>query len=235
MSEQEQKGLFRNKDRVELIATVIMALAAILTAWAAFESAKWSGVQATSFAQAGAARTESTRFDLLGSQQSAVDVQTFLSFASAAADEIGQGTLVLEPGVPYTPQAGSLSGFLYERVRPEFKPALDAWLTEFINDRANAPSTPFEMDEYVVVNRLTAADFLAESGLKADAAAEANQTSDNYVLVVVAFALVLFFLGVSAKLVAIRNQHLAIAVATAIFLGATIVLFSLPKIWPWMP
>jgi hypothetical protein len=54
-------------------------------------------------------------------------------------------------------------------------------------------------------------------------------------LVVVAFALVLFFLGVSAKLVAIRNQHLAIAVATAIFIGATIVLFSLPKIWPWMP
>ena len=35
----------------------IMAVAAILTAWTAFQSAKWSGVQATKFAGKGANRT----------------------------------------------------------------------------------------------------------------------------------------------------------------------------------
>lgn len=39
--------------RVEFIATIILAVAAVLTAWTALQSAKWSGDQATKFSQAG--------------------------------------------------------------------------------------------------------------------------------------------------------------------------------------
>lgn len=235
MTEQAEKqtGLFNTSDRVELVATVIMALAAIFTAWAAFQSAKWSGEQATAFSKAGATRTESTRFDTQAGQQTGIDVAIFTSWLDALNADVNEGLIEFGPGEVYEPTLETLSGFLYERVRPEFKPAFDAWLILFAEDRDTAPPTPFAMDEYVLAageeaKRLQteADDFAAEAG-------QANQNSDDYVLTAVAFALVLFFGGVSSKLGSKRNSYLAVGIATVMFIGATWVLLSLPKILPF--
>ncbi|TDI57484.1 MAG: hypothetical protein E2O96_00185, partial [Acidobacteria bacterium] len=92
MSEMsDEKLVFGVSDRVELIATILMALAAIFTAWAAFQSAKWSGEQATSFSRAGAARTESTRFDTRAGQQAGIDVAIFTSWLDAINAEVRAG------------------------------------------------------------------------------------------------------------------------------------------------
>lgn len=227
------KKKFRGMDHIELVATVIMAVAATFTAWAAFESAKWSGIQATNFSQAGAARTESTRFDTLGGQQTGLDVALFISFVTAVTDDAASGAIEFDRDTPFVPTDGALSGFLYKRARPEFKPALDAWLVQFAALGDEAPPTPFQMEEYVVANRVTAQEFLAVAQERAEDAARANQNSDDYVLTVVAFALVLFFGGVSSKLNAERNQLITLGVAVVLFVGATIALFSLPKIWPF--
>ncbi len=50
-------------DRLEAVAAVVLALAVVFIAWAAFQAGKWSGEQSIKFSEAGAARTESTRFD----------------------------------------------------------------------------------------------------------------------------------------------------------------------------
>lgn len=226
-------GGFWSSDRVELVATVIMALAAIFTAWAAFESAKWSGEQATAFSRAGATRTESTRFDTRAGQQAGVDVAIYTSWLDALNTDINSGSISFNPGDVYQPTAGTLSGFLFERVRDEFRPAFEAWLEAFSTDRTTAPSTPFVMDEYVLAAALEADRLQTEADQFAAEAAQANQNSDDYVLTVVAFALVLFFSGVSSKLGSERNSNLATALAMVLFVGATIVLFSLPKIWPF--
>ena len=47
--------------RFELMEAIVVAIAALLTAWAAFQATKWSGVQADDYSRAGAARTESTK------------------------------------------------------------------------------------------------------------------------------------------------------------------------------
>ena len=52
-------------------------------------------------------------------------------------------------------------------------------------------------------------------------------------LTVVAFALVLFFGGVSSKLSNNRNKILAVSIATVLFIGATWALLSLPRILPF--
>jgi len=228
-----KKGGFFSNDRVELVATVIMALAAIFTAWAAFESAKWSGEQATAFSRAGATRTESTRFDTRAGQQAGVDVAIFTSWLDALNTDVVNGSITLNPGVVYQPVDGTLSGFLFERVRDEFKPAFEAWLVLYAADRTTAPSSPFEMEEYVLANAVEASRLQDVADQFAADAAQANQNSDDYVLTVVAFALVLFFSGVSSKLASERNSNLATGLAMIFFLGATIVLFSLPKIWPF--
>ena len=49
----------------------------------------------------------------------------------------------------------------------------------------------------------------------------------------VAFALVLFFAGVSSKLATRASQYLAICLGATLFVGATVVLFILPKISPF--
>lgn len=45
----------------EVVATVILALVTLATAWSGYQSARWGGEQSTKYSQAGALRTESTR------------------------------------------------------------------------------------------------------------------------------------------------------------------------------
>lgn len=232
-NQQDDKLILGSSDRVELVATIIMALAAIFTAWAAFQSAKWSGEQATSFSRAGATRTESTRFDTRAGQQTGVDVAIFISWLDAINTDAREGLIEIGTGEVYQPTDGTLSGFLFERVREEFRPAFDAWLVLFAEDSEAAPATPFAMDEYVLANTLEAQRLEVEADQFATEAGVANETSDQYVLTVVAFALVLFFGGVSSKLNSRRNGNLALGVATVLFVGATLVIFSLPKILPF--
>lgn len=233
MSDTKEGSFFSTTDRVELVATIIMALAAIFTAWAAFQSAKWSGEQATSFSRAGATRTESTRFDTRAGQQAGVDVAIFTSWLEALNTDVVNGSITLNPGVVYQPTDGTLSGFLFERVRDEFEPAFEAWLILWAADRTTAPASPFDMEEYVLASAVEAEQLRMEADQFAADAGQANQNSDDYVLTVVAFALVLFFGGVSSKLASKRNSYLAIGFATLLFIGATWVLFSLPKILPF--
>lgn len=230
MTQADEKLLLGASDRVELIATIIMSLAAIFTAWAAFQSAKWSGEQAIAFSKAGASRTESTRFDTRAGQLATIDVSLFTSWLNAYNDDLNAGIISSEPGEVYEPTERTLSGFLFQRFRDEFRPAVDAWLIEFAGNRDAAPPTPFAMEEYVLADAEEAARLQQEADNFAADAGQANQNSDDYVLTVVAFALVLFFSGVSSKLSKKGNRNLAVIIGTVIFVGATWVLFSLPKI-----
>jgi hypothetical protein len=220
-------------DRIELVATIIMAAAAILTAWAAFQSAKWSGIQAIEFSRGNAARIESTRLDTAAGQQASIDVDVFLAWVGAVAEERQAEGVSPEPGEIYRPTEGTLSAFYFERMRPEFRPALEAWIeTDPLVDE-DAPRTPFEMDQYVLAAAVEAQQKLTEAGEHTDAALTANQNSDNHVLMAVALALAIFFAGVSSKLAAVRNRQFAILLSAVIFLGAGTVLAFLPKVTPF--
>jgi hypothetical protein len=219
-------------DRIELVATIVMAAAAILTAWAAFQSAKWSGIQAIEFSRGNAARIESTRLDDRAGQQTSIDVDVFLSWLKAVSEE-RQAEGTIGSGEGYEPVEGTLSAFFFERMRPEFKPALEAWIDTgpLVND--DAPPTPFVMEEYVLAAAVEAQEKLTEAKGHTDAALTANQNSDNHVLTAVALALAIFFAGVSSKLAAFRNRQFAIGLSAVIFLGAGIVLAFLPKVAPF--
>lgn len=225
--------LFGASDRIELIATIVMAAAAILTAWAAFQSAKWSGVQAIEFSQANAARVESTRFDNRAGQLASVDVDVFLSWLEAVSDELDSGLEVIAPEGGYVPLEGTLSVFFFERMRDEFRPALEAWLDTRPLTNPDAPATPFLTDEYQLEDALAADAMLEEAGQHTEAALQANQNSDNHVLTAVALALAIFFGGVSSKLASQRNRWLAISLGAVIFLGAATTLALLPKVSPF--
>ncbi|MFZ0014071.1 MAG: hypothetical protein WAL25_08145 [Acidimicrobiia bacterium] len=226
--EEDDKLLFGASDRIELFATIVMALAAILTAWCAFEAGMWSGIQAIEFSASSGDRIESTRADTLAGQQRIVDVEVFTSWLDAVATEIANDEIppVSESG--YTPVEGTLSAFYFQRMRDEFKVALEAWLETDPLNNAEAEPTPFQMTEYRQAASEQANDLLDQSATHRQAALDANKNSDFYVLLTVGFALVIFFAGVSSKLVANRNRMIMLVLAVVLFLGALTAGLTLP-------
>lgn len=214
-------------ERLGLVLALIMAAAAVCTAWAGYQSTKWSGVQADSYAQAANTHREATKASVQAGQQQIVDIMLFSQWLSALNAEMLVDPSA-RPGADYEPPEGSISGFIFHRFRPEFRPAVDAWLRTqpFVNE--NAPATPFVLPVY----RLSA-DAQAE-GLERAAekmsrqAREANQHADNYVLTAVLFALVLFFASVADRSRGRRSQIL-LFVSAAVGLVATIaILLTFP-------
>lgn len=221
-------SIWGSNDRIELVATIVLAVATILTAWSGFQSGKWSGDQAVNFSEAGAARTESTRADTLGGQLVQIDVAMYIDWVTAVSGELAEGTVTPDQLSPYQPVVGTVSGFLYKRFREEFLPAVDAWLATQPTLNDDAPKTPFVMDEYVVAQQVKATELSDLADQKALAAREANQNGDNYVLTMVLFASVLFFAGVSSKMNRPRNRAIILGFGVLTLAVGLVILASLP-------
>jgi hypothetical protein len=214
---------------LELAATIVLAIAAVLTAWTAFQSSKWGGVQATSFSEAGANRTESTRFSTLAGQQAQVDISTFTNWLNAVQADSRAGDIQLPSNAAdYQPDPETLSGFLFLRFRDEFKPAVNSWLQTKPFTDLNAPPSPLDMPEYELAARDTAEELQGGADEASQKARDANQTSDDYVISAVLAALVLFFAGVSSKLIRPRNRVFVLILALVVLIGTAIRVFSLP-------
>jgi hypothetical protein len=224
-----QRGAHALDRRFELYEAIVLAIAAVLTAWAAFQSTKWSGEQADNYSRAGAARTESARAYTRAGQLSVIDVNTFTAWIGALGAEQRAG---VENGLAddgaYTPQPGTESAFFYERFRDEFRVAVDAWLdTDPITNPAAAP-VPFAMPEYVVAEDEQAAGLEEQAEAYATTAREANQRGDNYVLMTILFASVLVLLGIGSKMDTFRARTFLFCVASVTLVGAAIVLLTFP-------
>jgi len=214
-------------ERLELAATIVLSFAVVLTAWSAFEAAKWGGVQATRFSEAAAARTESVRLDTLAGQQAQLDIAVFMEWSAALADDVVSG-LIAPPSTTYEPDTGTRSGFLFVRIRPEFRTLIDDWLAKSPTTNPDAPATPFEMDGYQNERAAEADRLRTRADQLAADARTANQNGDNYVLTAVLFAAVLFFAGVTTKVVSERNRLILFGTSVTTLVIGMLIVFSLP-------
>jgi hypothetical protein len=212
---------------LELVFTVILALAAVGTAWAGFQSAKWSSVQANSYAAASAARIESSRLSIEASQLRTVDVITFTEWLNALNAEILEDPSA-RPEQGYEPQPDTVSGFIYTRFRDEFRPAVDAWIALRPLVNPDAPRTPFQMDEYRLASDAEAQRWQEQAEARAADARAANQRADNYVLLSVMFALVLFFVALGGKARARRSRGLLLVLSLVTLLAGVGLLATYP-------
>lgn len=185
------------------------------------------------FSSANGARVESTRADGLANAQRSIDVNVFTSWLDAVATESRDGTIPSVNENGFVPVDGSLSKFYFDRMRPEFKVALDAWLETRPLANPDAPPTPFAMVEYRLAAAEQADTLLNGAEAHRQDALVANQNGDNYVLTTVGFALVIFFAGVSSKLKVEKNRWIALGVGLALFTGALVVSLLLPVVSPF--
>jgi len=205
------KTHFSRQDWFELAATVLLSLATIVAAWSAYQSTRWSGVQAQNTTAASAKRIEATQKSAIYTTQLQLDVIAWVSYLEQL-------------------QAGNENGaaFLRARFRKEFTPAFDAWLS-LVPEGEVPPGTPFELPAYRPAAMLDAAQLNAEADSLSEAAAKANQTGDNFVLVAVVMASVLFCAGVGTKVTQTSLRVAMLCLGITLFLGGTGFMLSLPQ------
>jgi hypothetical protein len=198
-------------ERLEVVATVLLSLATVATAWSGYQASRWNGEQALAFGRAGAVRIESTKAANLALAQTQVDVATFTQWANAYAQE-----------------QTVLADFYWARFRAEFKPAIEAWVATRPLQNEDAPLTPFAMPEYELAAQAQSERLDAEAE---EAAAQARvnvQRATNYVLCVVLFAAVLFFAGISTKLATPALRRVLLGFGVVLFLGTVAWLATFP-------
>jgi hypothetical protein len=197
--------------RLEILSTVLLALATVATAWAAYQSRQWTGEQSHGYSRATASRIAVNRFAALANRQVQIDVATFIQWVDARQEN-----------------RTDLARFYRTRFRDEFEPAFSAWLATRPFDDPTAPQTPFAMPQYRLKASAESERLEATAAADSKRAAEANQRADNYMLAVVLFASSLFFAGISTKLGSFRTRAAVLGLGWVLFLGTAIWILTLP-------
>jgi hypothetical protein len=201
----------RSDKMLDWVATVLLALATVATAWAAYQSRQWTGEQSQGYSHATAKRIAVNRTAAVANRQVQIDVATFIQWVDARERN-----------------DSALADFYRARFRDEFKPAFAAWLATEPFTKPAAPATPFAMPQYRLKASAEAAQLESLAAKDSNTAKNANQRADNYMLAVVLFAAALFFAGISMKLQT-RGARIAIlGLGCVLFLGTLILVATFP-------
>ena len=196
---------------LEIVSTVLLALATVGTAWSGYQAKRWGSEQAKAYATANASRVESGKASGVANRAIQIDVAVFIEWTNA-----------------FALRQQELQDFYRGRMSPRLDAAIDPWLATRPRVNPDAPLTPFVMPQYKVpelaeVERLTA---------KADAssahARSLAQRSDNYILAVVLFAMALFFAGIATKLGSRASRTAILCLGCLVFIATVAWIATFP-------
>jgi hypothetical protein len=190
----------------ETVVIIVLSLTAVLTAWCGFESSKWSGEMSIAFSQASSARIEAARQDGIANAARQADLTIWGVYVQARA----QGDT-------------ALAAYVERRFTPHFQVAYKAWIAQ------REPTIgPFKMKEYVPPGTTEAAATDQRADTRFADALRFNQRADNYTILTVLFALVLFFAAASTRLGRLRAQWIVLGVAIVFLVVAMVILATFP-------
>ena len=185
----------------------MLSVTAILTAWCGFQASKWSGERAIAFAEASAARVEATDADGEAREARVVDLIIYAEWVTATA----QGDTVArrrDRGPVHAALQGRLRRLAGRSGRPS--PARSRW-----------PSTCRRAPR-----RVRSASAYAETRFAE--ALEYTERGDNYSLLTVLFALVLFLTAMAQRDIHHVAAWIMLGLAGLIAVGGLIVLLTFP-------
>jgi hypothetical protein len=198
-------------DRIEVLATVLLGVAALATAWSSYQATRWQGEQAKAASHTNALRVDAARAQGLSEAEKEVDVTTFAQWVDA-----------------YARQDEELATFYFERFRQEFKPAVESWIATRPLKNPDAPLSPFAMPNYRLAATADARRLDAAAAASAETVERDIQRASNYVLGVVLFAVALFFAGMTTKLKSVRLRQITLALGWIVFAGTAIWIATSP-------
>ena len=204
-SEQRAPDVTRRPEQrrhsTEFAATILLALASVVTSWSGYQASLWSGIQATNYNQANALRTGSARESMQAGQQVGLDVALFMAWVNAKASSNDR-----------------LAEFYKQRFRPEFRQLFDEWLATQPLSNPQVPGTPFDLPGYHTEHGRHARELESQSKALFETGHRANHIADTYVLATVLLATVLFFCGIVQQFEEFRTRVFLLVLAILLFI-----------------
>jgi hypothetical protein len=215
LSEREEKA--REKRRweevLEIVEVVVLALAAIATAWSGYQAARGDGEQSILYSEASVYRGQANAAATLGQQRLAADAAMFSSWLQARAAK-----------------DTALQAMLVRRFSPEYRAAFTAWLATEPFTNPDAPPGPGYLPEYHNPGMEQAETLNEHAAALEREGTEARHTAEEYVRATVLFALVLFLVAVGQRF-RLRGVRIAtIALALGLFAYGLHDLGTLPRL-----
>jgi hypothetical protein len=203
----------RWEEAIEILGILLLAVAAVATAWGGFQAAKGDGRQSVLYAEAGVDRVQATTVAIAGQQRLASDAATFNEWlgATRANDRVLQALLV-------------------RRFSPEYRTAFAAWQKTAPFTTPSAPPGPAYMPEYHNPQLEQAEHLNEEAAATEEEGTHARETAEKYIGATVLFALVLFLVAVSQRFRLWGVRIGAIALALALLSYALYQVATLPRL-----
>lgn len=166
---------------LEVVAVILLGIATVGTAWCGLQSALWNGEQDDLSNRLSDERIEANRLFGAAAQSMSYDASTLAQYATAIRDD----------------DARAQRFYRDVLMRPQFVPFVERWQRDF--EAGGQPQNILEDQEYVAAMRgpFEAAD--AQVQQVTEAAEQAGQNADSYVLLTVVLAASLFFAGVTSS------------------------------------
>jgi hypothetical protein len=206
LTEAEGSSSDRATHRLELVATLLLAIATVGIAWSGYQAARWSGLQTELYTSATHTRTIANRETTRAGQQRLQDLLNFNRWLEVSTE--GNTTL---------------TDLYVRRFRPQFRPAFDAWLAQDPLNNLDAIASPLYMPQYRLPGFVRAGRLDRVADREFDRAKAATENTDDYILNTVFLAVVLFFAGIS-----LRFTWSAMRI-TVLVLGAVFLVFGLVR------
>lgn len=185
----------------DLITVFLLSVVAVLTAWCGFQASKWGGEMSVAFSDASSARIQAAAAEGQARDARQYDLTIYSQWVLAEADS-----------------REGLSSFVEGRFSPEFSIAFEEW-----DAGGREALGPFALDSYVPPGTQEAEDLAERADARFASALENNRRGDNYSLLTVMFALVLFLAAMSQR-ASVRWVQLALLGLAVVLSAAGILL-----------
>jgi hypothetical protein len=211
--EKAAREKHRWEEVIEILEVLLLAAAAIATAWSGYQAAKGDGQQSVLYSDASVDRVQANTAAALGQQRLAADGAMFSAWLEARAAN-----------------NADLQAMLVRRFSPEYRTAFAAWLDTRPFTNPDAPPGPGDMPQYHNPQMEQAEQLNEQAATLEEAGTEARHTAEEYVRATVLFALVLFLVAVGQRF-RLRGVRIAtIAIAFGLLAYGLYDLASLPPI-----
>ena len=194
------------RDWLDIMAVFVLSITAVLTAWCGFEASKWGGEMSIAFGQASSARVQATSAEGEARDARQFDLSVYAEWVRAT----------------YNGEE-DLAAYIEDRFSPEFAVAFEAW-----NAGGRVEAGPFAVPEYVPPGTIEAQELTERADAKFQEALTNNQRGDNYSLLTVLFALVLFLTAMSQRDLAPWARKFLLIGATVLGAAGVVILTTFP-------
>lgn len=169
----------RRQNGLDLLLAVLLSVTALASTWCAYQSQLWNGVQVVTLADAEIATQLSNEKTLAATLRKTMDALILFQYLEARQRNNTGWAEVIHRGMPTT-----------------MREAVDAWLKLDPEHNPDAPP-PGQLAQYVLTESQEAEQARQQAATLRNKAQQAGHHGDDYVLLTMLFALVLFFAGIA--------------------------------------